>query len=118
MTKRNIAEYYEQPEEYSEDQEGQMVIDENPPTPENLSFDNQHAPSPASNNNFNNNELKINSFGQGFADAINICRKETQIAEARAQPQPQPTHTVKFEPQQPALYYPAFPDFSLPFSLS
>jgi len=120
MTKRNIAEYYEQPEEYSEDEEGQMVIDENPPTPENLSFDNRHTPSPASNNNnnFNNNELKINSFGQGFADAINICRKETQIAEARTQPQPQPTHTVKFEPQQPALYYPAFPDFSLPFSLS
>jgi len=120
MTKRNIAEYYEQPEEYSEDEEGQMVIDENPPTPENLSFDSRHTPSPASNNNnnFNNNELKINSFGQGFADAINICRKETQIAEAHAQPQPQPTHTVKFEPQQPALYYPAFPDFSLPFSLS
>jgi len=62
--------------------------------------------------------LKINSFGQGFADAINICRKETQIAEAHTQPQPQPTHTVKFEPQQQALYYPAFPDFSLPFSLS
>jgi len=120
MTKRNIAEYYEQPEEYSEDEEGQMVIDENPPTPENLSFENRHTPSPASNNNnnFNNNELKINSFGQGFADAINICRKETQIAEAHTQPQPQPTHTVKFEPQQQALYYPAFPDFSLPFSLS
>jgi len=119
-TRRNIAEYYEQPEEYSEDEEGQMVIDENPPTPENLSFEQRHTPSPASNNNnnFNNNELKINSFGQGFADAINICRKETQIAEARTQPQPQPTHTVKFEPQQPALYYPAFPDFSLPFSLS
>merc|ERR1711990_421779 len=31
MTKRNIAEYYEQPEEYSEDEEGEMVIDENPP---------------------------------------------------------------------------------------
>lgn len=31
----------------------------------------------------------------------------------------QPTHTVKFEPLHPALYYPAaFPDFSLPFSLS
>jgi len=123
MTKRNIAEYYEQPEEYSEDEEGQMVIDENPPTPENLSF-HRHTPSPASNNNnnFNNNELKINSFGQGFADAINICRKEAaQISEAHIhahQQQPQPTHTVKFEPQQQALYYPAFPDFSLPFSLS
>ena len=33
--------------------------------------------------------------------------------------QPQPTHTVKFEPLHHALYYPAaFPDFSLPFSLS
>jgi len=123
MTKRNIAEYYEQPEEYSEDEEGQMVIDENPPTPENLSF-HRHTPSPASNNNnnFNNNELKINSFGQGFADAINICRKEAaQISEAHTHAhhqQPQPTHTVKFEPQQQALYYPAFPDFSLPFSLS
>merc|ERR1711892_1285307 len=123
MTKRNIAEYYEQPEEYSEDEEGQMVIDENPPTPENLSF-HRHTPSPASNNNnnFNNNELKINSFGQGFADAINICRKEAaQISEAHIhahQQQPQPTHTVKFDPQQQALYYPAFPDFSLPFSLS
>jgi len=126
-TKRNIAEYYEQPEEYScsEDEEGQMVIDENPPTPENLSFEHRHrhTPSPASNNNnnFNNNELKINSFGQGFADAINICRKEsaqTSLAQLQANPQPQPTHTVKFEPQQQALYYPAFPDFSLPFSLS
>lgn len=121
-TKRNIAEYYEQPEEYSEDEEGQMVIDENPPTPENLSF-HRHTPSPAANNNnnFNNNELKINSFGQGFADAINICRKESIQAShehIHAQPQPQPTHTVKFEPQQQALYYPAFPDFSLPFSLS
>ena len=68
--------YYEQPEEYSEDEEGQMVIDENPPTPENLSMDRRRSPSPApappSKNNFNNNELKINSFGQGFADAINI----------------------------------------------
>merc|ERR1719350_993225 len=121
MTSRNIAEYYEQPEEYSEDEEGQMVIDENPPTPENLSFNNRHTPSPASNNNnnFNNNELKINSFGQGFADAINICRKEVpQNSAIHIQPQPQPTHTVKFEPQQQALYYPAFPDFSLPFSLS
>ena len=35
------------------------------------------------------------------------------------EPQPQPTHTVKFEPLHHALYYPAaFPDFSLPFSLS
>jgi len=100
-----------------------MVIDENPPTPENLSFEQRHTPSPASNNNnnFNNNELKINSFGQGFADAINICRKESsQTTDERreTQPQPQPTHTVKFEPQQQALYYPTFPDFSLPFSLS
>ena len=56
----DLKEYYEQPEEYSEDEEGQMVIDENPPTPENLSFDNRHTPSPASNNNnnFNNNESK------------------------------------------------------------
>jgi len=116
-TKRNIADYYEQPEEYSEDEEGQMVIDENPPTPENLSMDRRRSPSPApappSKNNFNNNELKINSFGQGFADAINICRKES-VPERSP---PQPTHTVKFEPQ-PALYYPAFPDFSLPFTLS
>merc|ERR1719225_1059609 len=33
-TKRNIAEYYEQPEDYSEDEEeGQMVIDESPSPP-------------------------------------------------------------------------------------
>merc|ERR1719336_700738 len=118
-TKRNIAEYYEQPEDYSEDEEGQMVIDEGPLTPENLILAHRNSP-PApvnlSKNNFNNNELKINSFGQGFANAINICRKEELTEEAAA---PRPTHTVKFEPLHPALYYPAaFPDFSLPFSLS
>merc|ERR1719336_2494473 len=119
-TKRNIAEYYEQPEEYSEDEEGQMVIDESPqPSPENLILTRRDSPPPAPvNNNFNNNELKINSFGQGFANAINICRKEEPSV---VSPQPQPTHTVKFEPLHhaaatAALYYPAvFPDFSLPF---
>ena len=67
-------EYYEQPEEYSEDEEGQMVIDESPqPSPENLILTRRDSPPPAPvNNNFNNNELKINSFGQGFANAINI----------------------------------------------
>merc|ERR1711971_135906 len=48
MTKRNIAEYYEQPEEYSsEDEEGEMVIDENPPndSPEDLAA---HRRTPAS----------------------------------------------------------------------
>jgi len=119
-TKRNIAEYYEEPEEYSEDEEGQMVIDEGPPlTPENLILAHRDSPpSPVnlSKNNFNNNELKINSFGQGFANAINICRREDLTEESE---RPQPTHTVKFEPLHPALYYPAaFPDFSLPFSLS
>ena len=79
-------EYYEQPEDYSEDEEeGQMVIDESPSPPapaqtvaENLILahrDRQQisppVPSPMKNN-FNNNELKINSFGQGFANAINI----------------------------------------------
>merc|ERR1719336_3502667 len=118
-TKRNIAEYYEQPEDYSEDEEGQMVIDEGPLTPENLILAHRNSPpSPVnlSKNNFNNNELKINSFGQGFANAINICRREDLTEESE---RPQPTHTVKFEPLHPALYYPAaFPDFSLPFSLS
>jgi len=120
-TKRNIAEYYEEPEEYSEDEEGQMVIDEGPLTPENLILAHRDSPpSPVnlSKNNFNNNELKINSFGQGFANAINICRREDLAAEEPSEA-PQPTHTVKFEPLHPALYYPAaFPDFSLPFSLS
>lgn len=123
MTARNIAEYYEQPEEYSEDEEGQMVIDENPP---NISCEPspEHKTSPApcspilSNNNtgnFNNNELKINSFGQAFAEVINICRKEGGHIPA----QPQPTHTVKLEQQHPQqLLYPTFPDFTLPFSLS
>merc|ERR1719336_1161152 len=120
-TKRNIAEYYEQPEDYSEDEEGQMVIDEGPLTPENLILAHRNSP-PApvnlSKNNFNNNELKINSFGQGFANAINICRREDLVTEEPSEA-PQPTHTVKFEPLHPALYYPAaFPDFSLPFSLS
>jgi len=101
-----------------------MVIDEGPLTPENLALNLKRSPSVSPkaraspsfhiNNNFNNNELKIQSFGQGFANAINICRREEE-----PQPQPQPTHTVKFEPLNPALYYPAvFPDFSLPFSLS
>ena len=50
-----------------------MVIDEarSPSSsPENLIL--SHRQSPATKNNFNNNELKINSFGQGFANAINI----------------------------------------------
>merc|ERR1719458_1597169 len=129
MTKRNIAEYYEQPEEYSEDEEGEMVIDENPPpeSPEDLAArrtpaSQQASPRPlAVTSNYNNNELKVNNFGQSFADAINICRKEALTAPsslARLQQQPEPTHTVKFEPQQSALLYPSFPDFSLPFSLS
>ena len=78
-----IQEYYEQPEDYSEDEEGQMVIDESPSTPstpstpsspENLILAHRvRSPPPAqTKNNFNNNELKINSFGQGFANAINI----------------------------------------------
>jgi len=127
MTKRNIAEYYEQPEEYSEDEEGQMVIDLNPPiSPEDLAttrvIPSQVSPPTAAavNTNFNNNELKVHSFGQSFADAINICRKESLSAPPTdlSRLQPQPTHTVKFEPSQAALLYPSFPDFSLPFSLS
>jgi len=133
LTKRNIAEYYEQPEEYSsEDEEGEMVIDENPPpdSPEDLvarartPASQQASPRPPSavTSNYNNNELKVNNFGQSFADAINICRKESLTAPSSLarlqQQQPEPTHTVKFEPQQSALLYPSFPDFSLPFSLS
>ena len=77
----SVQEYYEQPEDYSEDEEGQMVIDESPSTPstpsspENLILAHRvrSPPAPAqTKNNFNNNELKINSFGQGFANAINI----------------------------------------------
>ena len=71
----NLQEYYEEPEDYSEDEEGQMVIDEGPLTPENLILAQRNepaAPVNLSKNNFNNNELKINSFGQGFANAINI----------------------------------------------
>ena len=59
-----------------------MVIDEGPLTPENLVMNLKRSPSlspralgpspPHLKNNFNNNELKINSFGQGFANAINI----------------------------------------------
>ena len=63
-----------------------MVIDEGPLTPENLALNLKRSPSPSvsvspkaraspsthNNNNFNNNELKIQSFGQGFANAINI----------------------------------------------
>ena len=52
-----------------------MVIDEGPLTPENLILAHRNEPSAPVNlskNNFNNNELKINSFGQGFANAINI----------------------------------------------
>merc|ERR1711971_1265026 len=135
LTKRNIAEYYEQPEEYSsEDEEGEMGIDENPPpdSPEALvarartPASQQASPRPPSavTSNYNNNELKVNNFGQSFADAINICRKESltapsSLARLQQQQQPEPTHTVKFEPhQQSALLYPSFPDFSLPFSLS
>jgi len=123
MTTRNIAEYYEQPEEYSEDEEGQMVIDENPPTsPQDLTRRAVPLPSPRAavpTNYNNNNELKVNSFGQSFADAINICRKESLTAPSSLRrDQPEPTHTVKFEPSQAALLYPSFPDFSLPFSLS
>jgi len=135
MTKRNIAEYYEQPEEYSEDEEGEMVIDENPPpeSPVDLACRTppqaSPSPRPTVTSNYNNNELKVNNFGQSFADAINICRKESLTAPSSLQnnnnnnkgrlPQAeQATHTVKFEPQQSALLYPSFPDFSLPFSLS
>ena len=52
-----------------------MVIDEGSLSPENLILARRDSlPSPVnlSKNNFNNNELKINSFGQGFANAINI----------------------------------------------
>ena len=59
-----------------------MVIDEGPLTPENLALNLKRSPSVSpkarasptthNNNNFNNNELKIQSFGQGFANAINI----------------------------------------------
>merc|ERR1712127_514044 len=110
MTKRSIAEYYEQPEEYSEDEEGEMVIDENPPTsPEDLAIRRTSvlpSPRPAGvitvPTNYNNNELKVNSFGQSFADAINICRKESLTAPSSLSlhQQPQPTHTVKFEQSQ------------------
>jgi len=122
MTGRNIAEYYEQPEEYSEDEEGQMVIDENPPSnPSQLSPEQKRSPTPPPPNNnviqrFNNNELKINSFGQGFADAINICKRES--IPLLLQHQPEPTHSVKLEQHQQNLLYQTFPDFSLPFSLS
>ena len=104
-----------------------MVIDENPPTspptsPEDLAIrrlPTQLSPKPPPTINYNNNELKVNSFGQSFADAINICRKEALSApSSMSRLQPQPTHTVKFEPSQAALLYPSFPDFSLPFSLS
>ena len=76
--------YYPQPEEYSEDEEGQMVIDEGPLTPENLVLNLKRSPSLSPKDraspahiNINNNELKINSFGQGFANAINIWWVET-----------------------------------------
>jgi hypothetical protein len=101
-----------------------MVIDENPPiSPETRRLPlPQPSPRPALTiHNFNNNnqELKVNSFGQSFADAINICRKEALTApSSMGRLQPEPTHTVKFEPSQSALLYPSFPDFSLPFSLS
>ena len=105
-----------------------MVIDENPPpeSPVDLACRTppqaSPSPRPTVTSNYNNNELKVNNFGQSFADAINICRKESLTAPsslARLQQQPEPTHTVKFEPhQQSALLYPSFPDFSLPFSLS
>merc|ERR1719471_1465883 len=61
MTKRNIAEYYEQPEEYSEDEEGEMVIDENPPpeSPVDLacrtSPQASPSPRPTVTSNYNNN---------------------------------------------------------------
>ena len=116
-----------------------MVIDESPqPSPENLILTRRDSPPPAPvNNNFNNNELKINSFGQGFANAINIwyvsfhtyylslfCLYESSLRYSLpfccsrkeepsvVSPQPQPTHTVKFEPLHhaaatAALYYPA-----------
>lgn len=100
-----------------------MVIDENPPTsPQDLTRRAVPLPSPRAavpTNYNNNNELKVNSFGQSFADAINICRKESLTAPSSLRrDQPEPTHTVKFEPSQAALLYPSFPDFSLPFSLS
>jgi hypothetical protein len=85
-----------------------MVIDESPPPPPPAT------PTPVlllptTNSNYNNNEIKINNFGQGFANAVNICQKDDGAY---------PTHTVKLDPtsQQP-LFYP-FTDFSLPFSLS
>ena len=113
-----------------------MVIDENPPpeSPVDLACRTppqaSPSPRPTVTSNYNNNELKVNNFGQSFADAINICRKESLTAPTSLQnnnnnnnkgrlPQAeQATHTVKFEPQQSALLYPSFPDFSLPFSLS
>ena len=112
-----------------------MVIDENPPpeSPVDLACRTppqaSPSPRPTVTSNYNNNELKVNNFGQSFADAINICRKESLTAPSSLQnnnnnnkgrlPQAeQATHTVKFEPQQSALLYPSFPDFSLPFSLS
>ena len=56
-----------------------MVIDEGPLTPENLVLNLKRSPSlspqdpaPPAPTATNNNELKINSFGQGFANAINI----------------------------------------------
>lgn len=64
--------YYEKPEEYSEDEEGEMVIDENPPE------EIRSAASPPSNNNVNANnnnilsnglQLKINNFGLGIGIA-------------------------------------------------
>ena len=55
-------EYYDQSDEFSEEEEeGEMVIDENPVEKER-----------SITSNFNNNEIKISAFGQGFANSLNI----------------------------------------------
>ncbi|XP_023333916.1 putative uncharacterized zinc finger protein 814 [Eurytemora carolleeae] len=96
QTRRNITDYYDPSEEFSEEEEGQMVIDENPVEKER-----------SYTSNFNNNEIKVSAIGQGFADSINICNKEEDT----------PTHSVRLESTRP-FFYPSFSNFPLPFSLS
>jgi len=101
VTRRNIAqEYYENPDEYTDiEDEGEMVIDENPPSSDEERPSPKLSPSPV--------QLKVNSFGQGFAGEQNIWTKKPEVYTAQ---------DIK-PPTQP-IFYPAFPDFSLPFSLS
>merc|ERR1711971_1525695 len=101
VTRRNIAqEYYENLDEYTDiEDEGEMVIDENPPSSDEERPSPKLSPSPV--------QLKVNSFGQGFAGEQNIWTKKPEVYTAQ---------DIK-PPTQP-IFYPSFPDFSLPFSLS